>query len=259
MRIDLHNHTSLCNHASGSMEEYIQRAIECGIDVFGFSCHNPMRFDTKYRMDFKDLPFYLGEITRLKEKYSDKITILSALEIDYLPSFMENSLFDLELDYRIGAVHFLGDWGFDNPEFIREYAKRDINQCWIEYFKAIEKLANTQKFDILAHMDLMKVFNFYPTQDLRKEIECALKAIKKANMCVEINAAGLRKDVKEQYPSREILQMCYALDIPITFGSDAHAVEQIDFKGDAVRKIAKEIGYTKCATYCKREREMVEF
>ena len=33
MRIDLHNHTVLCNHATGSVDEYIQRAIELGIGI----------------------------------------------------------------------------------------------------------------------------------------------------------------------------------------------------------------------------------
>ena len=61
MRVDLHNHTSLCKHASGTMEEYIQKAIKEKIDIFGFSCHNPMEFDKQYRMDFAELPFYMQQ------------------------------------------------------------------------------------------------------------------------------------------------------------------------------------------------------
>lgn len=259
MRVDLHNHTSLCNHAVGTMEEYVLQAIKEKIDVFGFSCHNPMVFDSQYRMDFEDLPFYFGEIARLKEKYKGRIEILTALEIDFLPPFPDEKIFSLPLDYRIGAVHFLGDWGFDNPEFIREYSKRDINDCWNEYFKATEMLAKSGKFDILAHMDLLKVFNYRPTKDLRTQIESALKAVKKANMCIELNAAGFRKEVKEQYPSEEILQMAYSLEIPISFGSDAHAVEQIGFKYSELVSLAKQVGYTKCALYRDRERELVEF
>ena len=34
MRVDLHNHTTLCNHATGTVEEYVQRAIELGIDEY---------------------------------------------------------------------------------------------------------------------------------------------------------------------------------------------------------------------------------
>ena len=58
MRIDLHNHTTLCNHATGSMEEYVQKAIELGIDEFGFSEHAPMDFDQKYRLDISKKDYY---------------------------------------------------------------------------------------------------------------------------------------------------------------------------------------------------------
>ena len=202
MRVDLHNHTYLCKHAVGSTEEYIQKAIEQKIDIFGFSCHNPMEFDKQFRMDFAELPFYFQEIEKLKAKYASQITIKTALEIDFLPPYLEDRIFELPLDYRIGAVHFLGDWGFDNPEFIREYAKRDINVCWEQYFDAITQMAKTGKFDIVAHLDLLKIFNHRPTKDLRKKLEETLRAIKKANMAVEINVAGLRIEVKEQYPSK---------------------------------------------------------
>lgn len=259
MKVDLHNHTPFCNHATGSMEEYIQKAIEEKIDIFGFSCHNPMGFDEKYRMSFDELSLYLDKIEELKEKYHSKILIKSALEIDYLPQYLEDRLFDLPLDYRIGSVHFLGSWGFDNPEFIGEYAKRDINKIWEDYYAAIEEMAKSGLFDIVGHMDLLKIFKFYPSKDLRKSLESALKAIKKSNMVVEINAAGFRKEVGEQYPSRQILEMCLELEIPITFGSDAHAIEQIGFKREAIENLAKEIGFSKCATFTQRQREMVEF
>ena len=52
MKVDLHNHTSLCNHAEGEIFEYIEKAIESGTEYFGFSDHAPMDFDPKYRMSF---------------------------------------------------------------------------------------------------------------------------------------------------------------------------------------------------------------
>ncbi|OUR71833.1 histidinol phosphate phosphatase, partial [Arcobacter sp. 31_11_sub10_T18] len=83
--------------------------------------------------------------------------------------------------------------------------------------------------------------------------------IKKSNMAIELNPAGLRKPVAEQYPSRDILEVAYELDIPITFGSDAHAVKQIGFKYKELVSLAKEIGYTKCASFDNRERTLVSF
>ena len=170
MRVDLHNHTYLCKHAVGSMEEYIQKAIEQKIDIFGFSCHNPMEFDKQFRMDFAELPFYFQEIEKLKAKYASQITIKTALEIDLLQHYLEDRIFELPLDYRIGAVHFLGNWGFDNPEFIREYAKRDINVRWEQYFNAITQMAKAVEFGMMAHLDLLRVFNHRQTKDLREQL-----------------------------------------------------------------------------------------
>ena len=41
--IDYQVHTSLCGHATGKMEEYVERAIELGLAEIGFSGHFPNR------------------------------------------------------------------------------------------------------------------------------------------------------------------------------------------------------------------------
>ncbi|MCK4440827.1 MAG: PHP domain-containing protein, partial [Sulfurovaceae bacterium] len=82
MRIDLHNHTILCNHATGTIEEYIQRAIELGVDIYGFSEHAPMDFDQYYRLSFEDMDRYEQDILKYKEIYQDDIEILLGYEVD---------------------------------------------------------------------------------------------------------------------------------------------------------------------------------
>ena len=34
MKVDLHNHTVLCNHATGTVNEYVEAAIVCGTEFF---------------------------------------------------------------------------------------------------------------------------------------------------------------------------------------------------------------------------------
>ncbi len=258
-RVDLHNHTPLCNHANGEMEEFILKAIEMKIDVYGFSDHAPMEFDPKYRMSFEQKPSYEAEVLRLKEKYKNEIKILLAYEVDFLENRISDEVMNTKVDYFIGSVHFIDEWGFDNPEFIGKYKHKNIDTIWEEYFEAIEKLAKSSLFDIVGHIDLIKVFNFLPKKDIRSIVQKSLKAIKKSDMVIELNPAGLRKPVKEQYPSKDILEVAYELDIPITFGSDAHAVKQIGFKYEDLVLLAKEIGYTKCASFDNRERTLVSF
>ena len=266
IRVDLHNHTTLCNHAEGSMDEYIQKAIEIGIDIFGFSEHAPMDFDPKYRMDISQKPFYENQIKTLREKYKNQIEILHAYEVDFMQnkSLMLDEVLKSKVDYLIGSVHFIQEkdnhlWGFDNPEFIGKYKEKNIDDIWIDYFDVIEQMANSKLFDVVGHLDLIKVFKYLPNKDIRIIATNALKAIKKSNMVLEINAAGLRKPIKEPYPSKNLLELAFDLQIPITFSSDAHAVEQIGFMYDEVSNIAKDIGYSKCITFKNRDRQLVTF
>ena len=266
LRVDLHNHTTLCNHAKGSMEEYIQKAIELGIDVFGFSEHAPMPFDPKYRMDIKEKSFYENEIEVLKEKYKNQIEILLAYEVDFMQNstLMLDEILNSKVDYLIGSVHFIQEknsnlWGFDNPEFIGKYKEKNIDDVWIDYFFVIEELAKSNKFDIIGHFDLIKVFKYLPKSDIKILSLNALRAIKKSNMVLEINSAGLRKPINEAYPSKQLLEVAYDLNIPITFSSDAHSVNQVGFMYDEVASLAKSIGYNKCTFFRNRDRYLVNF
>ena len=259
MRVDLHNHTPLCNHATGEPREYVLKAIKEGISIFGFSDHAPMDFDTKYRMSFKDMANYEEEILNLKDEFKEQIDIRLAYEVDYLPEHMDSRVLNANVDYLIGSVHFINKWGFDNPEFIGEYKNRDIDTIWQEYFDAIEQMAKSGYFNIVGHLDLIKVFNYKPKKDIKIIAQNALKAIKSSNMAVEINVAGFRKPVKEQYPSIELLQMCKKLDIPITFASDAHKVEDIGFKYKEALSIAKDIGYNSCVSFINKEMLLHKF
>ena len=172
---------------------------------------------------------------------------------------MDERVLNADVDYLIGSVHFIDEWGFDNPEFIGRYENQDIDLIWQQYFDAVEEMANSKKFDIAGHLDLIKVFKFMPKRDIKLIASNALKAIKNADMVLEINMSGLRKPINETYPSRELLEEAFALGIPITFGSDAHKPEQVGLFDEAIVNLAREIGYTKCAVFKKRERSFIEF
>ncbi len=258
-RIDLHNHTTRCNHAEGTVDEYIQKAIKLGIDIYGFSEHAPMDFDPHYRLSFKEMVAYRDDVLYVKEKYKNEIKILLGYEVDWLPGHMDDRVLKADVDYLIGSVHFIDKWSFDNPEFIGEWKDKDIDEIWKAYFEATQAMAKSGKFDIIGHLDLIKIFKFMPKQDVRSLAKNALQSIKRSNMVLEVNTAGLRKPIGELYPSRELLGEAYALDIPITFSSDAHAVEQIGFSYDLATSLAKEVGYTKAATFEGRDRQLVTF
>jgi histidinol-phosphatase (PHP family) len=193
-----------------------------------------------------------------KEKYRDKINILIGYEVDYIRGYVDDRVISADVDYLIGSVHFIDEWGFDNPEFIGQYKNKNIDEIWQKYFDTIEEMANSKLFDIVGHIDLIKIFKFMPKKSIKDLSKKALLAIKKSGMSIELNVAGYRKPIGEAYPSKEILEEAYKLDIPITFGSDAHSKEQVSMFSSEILELAKSVGYTKCAIYNKRKLELIE-
>lgn len=262
MLVDLHNHTKRCNHANGECEEYVLAAIAQGVDIFGFSDHAPMKFDEAYRMGLDEVDDYRREVLDLRAKYRDKIDIRIGFEVDFISGMeylIEPKVLNCEVDYLIGSVHFLDDWGFDNPAYIGEYAKRDMGEVWRAYLESIAQMAQSGLFEIVGHFDLLKVFNHKPPKSAEPHIFRALEAIKSSGMAIEINTAGLRKDIAEAYPSEDILRMCLRLGIPITFSSDAHALAQVGFGRDDAIQMAKRIGFKECVAFKNRTMEIFGF
>ena len=259
MKVDLHNHTSLCRHAEGTVEQYVEAAIKERIDIFGFSDHAPMHFDPKYRMGFEEMNDYRRTVMDAKAKYADKIELLFGYEVDYLPGRMDDRVLKADVDFLIGSVHFIDSWGFDNPEFIGRYEHEDIDHIWQRYFDLVEEMAKSGLFDIVGHFDLIKVFKYMPKREITQIAANALSAIKEADMVLEINVAGYRKPCAEPYPSPKLLKAAFDLNIPITFGSDAHKPEQVGLFRKEAEELAKSIGYTQCAVFRNRTISMVEF
>ena len=255
--IDLHNHTPLCKHATGSPEEYIKKAIEKGIKYYGFADHAPMDFDYQYRMSFEDMPKYEEKIKNLKEKYKDKIEIFLGYEVDFTP-FVDKRVLERDVDYLIGSVHFLDNWGFDNPEFIKEWEERNVDDVYKEYFYLIEKMATSKLFDIVGHIDLIKVFGHKPSKNIKDIAKNAIKAIKKSNMAIEINTSGLRKKVKELYPGNELLEMILNENIDITFSSDAHSLQDVGYQIKETIKKLKDLGVNEAVIFKNRQKEKIK-
>jgi histidinol-phosphatase (PHP family) len=255
--IDIHNHTPLCKHAVGEPEEYIKKAIGKNIKIYGFADHAPMEFDEKYRMNFDDMDNYENKIKSLKEKYKDKIKIVLGYEVDFTP-YVDKRILERNVDYLIGSVHFLDNWGFDNPEFIREWKNRDVDDVYREYFSKIEDLAKSRLFDIVGHLDLVKVFGFKPKKNIKDIAKNAIKEIKKSGMAVEINTSGLRKPVKEIYPSTELLEMIRDEGIDITFSSDAHKPQDVGYKLNEAINLAKNLGFTEAVYFENRQKQKIK-
>ncbi|MRJ06018.1 MAG: histidinol phosphate phosphatase [Epsilonproteobacteria bacterium] len=258
MKVDLHNHTPRCNHAQGTPREYLERAISQGIEVYGFADHAPMEFDKSYRMAEEEMEEYERELKEIKEEFKDKIEILIGYEVDFTPlSSFSPKIAYRKVDYLIGSIHFLDQWGFDNPEFLRDWEKRDVDDVYREYFFYMREMVKSGYFQIVGHLDLIKVFGHRPTRNIEYFVKELLKEIKKREMAVELNTSGWRKPVGELYPSDEVLQLMAEMKIPITFSSDAHSPDHVGYKLDEAIAKAKSYGWKEGVFF--RNKELVTF
>jgi histidinol-phosphatase (PHP family) len=261
---DYHMHTPLCRHAVGEPVEYAAQAANAGVKEIGFSDHNPMAEDDfdEWRMFLGDLDTYVANVERARKEFP-QIRILLAMEVDYIPGF-EDWIRKLATrhpwDYFIGSVHYVNDaWDIDNPAKVAEWKKREPFEVWELYFERLTRAAQSGLFEIIGHADLCKKFCFYPREDPAALYAGFLDAVREWNVAIELNTAGLRKDCREIYPSERLLRMAFERNVPITFGSDAHAPGEVGADFVQAVELARNVGYRSSCRFRNRQREIVAF
>lgn len=246
--VDYHMHTPLCGHAEGLPEEYAAHALQIGLEEIGFSDHAP--FVVKelpgITMKREELPAYHRMIEEAREQFKGRLTILLGIEADFIPGYEDKTKAILEAypyDYVIGSVHFIKDWGFDNPEEREKWKEQDVSDVYRDYHDLLRQAARSGLFDIMAHVDLVKKFGHRPTGDLTDDLRQTAKVFKDAGVVIEINTSGLRKPVGEIYPSLPNLKIYCQEGVPLTFGSDAHKPEEVGWDYGKAADLARQAGY----------------
>jgi histidinol-phosphatase (PHP family) len=256
--VNYHVHTPRCGHASGSPEEYVQRAIDAGLREIGFSDHAPIPLPMRQgiTMEPGEEEDYLEEILLLQKRYSGNIAVRAGFEVDYpiFDTFNSDYFVDGRIDYLIGSCHFIGTWAFDHPDQIDGFSTRDINDIYREYLAIIAGLSGSGFFNIIGHFDLVKKFGHRATADLSGEIERLAAVVARSGAAVEVNTSGLLKPVAEMYPSKEIMEILFANNVPVTLGTDAHAPENVAYRLDEAIALIRSVGYRTISAFKNRKR-----
>jgi histidinol-phosphatase (PHP family) len=232
-------------HTVDDIEPFILKAQKEGLDEIGFVEHD----------------WFLGKINfetfkYLQTKYP-QIAIRIGLEVDHIFGREEEIarfIWNKPFDYILGGIHHLGrdKWMFDHPDYIYRYNEKDIDDLYREYFATVKQAAQTQLYQVMPHLDLIKVFGFRPSKSLLTFTGEMFYVLKQRSLVVEINTSGLRKPVQEIYPCQELLKECFTHNIPITFGSDAHQPEDTGRDINLAYEYAKKTGYRKYVTFVKK-------
>ena len=238
-----HSHCTFCDGRSAP-EDFVKFAISNGFRAYGFSSHSPLPFETFWNMSATDMPEYLNEINRLKEKYNDRLEIYVGLEIDYLDETYNPSVpyfKELPLDYRIGSVHFLPtssklieenvvciDGSFaEFKQSVDRYFDGSIRKLVEKYYESVLKMIEGGGIDIVGHID--KVYmngqrcdDFAANAAWYKEpLMACLERVAKKGIMVEINTKNLREK-RQTFPHLDLLPTLKKMDIPVVVNSDCH-------------------------------------
>ena len=259
--IDYHIHTRLCRHAEGELNQYIERAIEAGIEEIAFTDHMPLpeQYDSVHRMSMAEIETYLNWIESARNSYHE-IKILTGIEADYLPQF-ENFLSDFlgqfPFDIVLMSVHFINHWKDGNWVFNYSFPGRDPKEIFRDYADALISGIRTGLFDVVAHIDLLKRPGESMIQKYPDLVNMILDEIKKQDMIVEINTSGLRKAAAECFPGRDWLSAIQSKQIGICTGSDAHRPDHIGFNFDMIYPELSKHGFSAITCFDKRHKKKI--
>ncbi len=256
---DYHIHTAFCNHASGTMRDYVKHAISAGLSEMGFADHNPLpaKYNNPYRMHPEDLDLYFSIIDDLRQQYPG-FKIKVGIELDYLESAIEFSnrfVTDNKFDYVIGSVHYHNSDASHRLTYLNDLNWEKISERFHWYFESMEKAIRSGLFDIIAHFDLPR--RFWGDLDQTSQLYAirVLELIKKYDLCLEINTSGFRtKNVEEPFPGNVLLSQAGEMEIPITLGSDSHFPHDVGSYFHEAVALLKKIGFKEISFFSNRKR-----
>lgn len=264
---DYHVHLEQGPYIIEWVKKFLEEGKKRSVKEIGFSEHCYRFYQAKHlwRSDgprgrwheeraTEDIEEYIKLVEDAKEQ---GFPVKLGIEVDYIPEWEDEIKYFVSFypfDYVIGAVHWLGDFGFDNPNFMGEWESRDIYKTYIEYFEVLTNAVSSGIFDIIAHIDVIKVFGHKTERDLSPIYEKVAKAMQKSKVCAEVSTAGLRKPVGEIYPSPDIMIQLKNYEIPLIINSDAHRPEDVGRDFDKALEYVRSFGIKNLCYFEKRKR-----
>jgi histidinol-phosphatase (PHP family) len=248
-------------HTIDTIERFVARALERGVDEIGFTehvyyfrqtlavWHLPYHLE---RCEF-DLDAYVGVVLEARER---GLPVKLGLEIDHVPGHQDELaglIAPYPWDFLLGSVHEVLDVAVDQEPGIWE--RLSVEEVWRRYVRSVLDLAGSGHVDVMSHPDLAKIYGRRPDEPVLEELyEELARGLALAGVAAEVSTAGLRKPVSEIYPSNGLLDAFARHDVPITTASDAHESHLVGEDFDRALELVRGAGYETVSVFDRRER-----
>lgn len=250
----LHTHT-IGYDGKNTVKEMIEQAENLNWCAIGISNHmvfhkNMPLFHPMFFSDYKIAQeHYKRTIDEIKEQASrSKISVFVGFEVDFFQSKMwrndfEKLLKNIEYDYLIGSTHSLYNKGEDKIYQLYDYTRPKFpDKEFIDsYWSNIKESIKTGYFDIIAHLDLIKIFELDDAKYWEDKLEIAY-LLAKHNVGTELNTGGKSK-YNAFYPSVAFLQELNKNNVSLLISDDAHSKGDLGQYYFEAEHLLQEIGY----------------
>jgi len=249
---DYHSHPQghrIRPYSQELLQPWVDHARKSGLTDIAFTDHD--RYHEGVDFD---------EIDQLRERNPD-VKIRAGIELDNDPQTSAVGRKWVEknrdkLDFVLGSVHYLerDDQMFDSvPAGAEQFAGRDIDEVYADYFRRVREIAATGLVDCLSHLDLIKIHGHRSKATIEALAEETLDFIAARGLCLELSTAGWRKPVNELYPADEIIHLAMAKGIRFTTASDAHSPVQLGENYERLARKMMQLGITQVCVFDRHE------
>lgn len=255
---NLHSHTPFCD-GHFPMSEMAAAACMCGMRHYAFTPHSPVPVASPCNMSSRDVSPFLQECRQLRLSMADSIALYTGMEIDWIDSDWGPHIAyftDLELDVRIGSVHFVKDQGGEAVDcdgnamtFVRNLHERfrgDLRYVVEKYFQQVLEMISHGGFDILGHLDKIaaNASAVDPgVEDCGWYVDSVKTVIDEAvtrRLIVEINTKAYR-DKGRFFPDVRWWSELLERGVVFSINSDAHYVEKVNHGRMSALKILQKM------------------
>ncbi|MDO4619725.1 MAG: histidinol-phosphatase HisJ family protein [Lachnospiraceae bacterium] len=255
---DCHVHSRYSADSEADPEETIRKAVKRGLPLLCFTDHIDYDYPVEDLVFDYDVNAYFEELQRLRDKYADQIKVLIGVELGmqtHLGPEYTKLLEQHPFDYVIGSQHLVNRMDPYYPETFEGKTDAEIFRSYFE--ETLEDVKAFHEFDSMGHLDYIvrygrkkRRYNWHDYADIIDEI---LKLLVRYNIALEINTAGIRKQMGAPNPQPEILHRYRELGgTLVTVGSDSHKPDSLGFAFDTAKEILKTSGFTHYVYYEKR-------
>ncbi len=264
MLADMHIHTEFSLDSCAKIDAMANKAISKGIDMITITDHIDWDFPEKHLIFDFDVDAYQKAIERAKRKYRGRLDIRMGVELGMQPHLAERyqQLLDkYPFDFVIASSHLVQNRDPYYKEAFQGMTDQEAYQHYFEYI--LENVKVFHGFDALGHLDYVVRYGrekakHYSYEKYKDVIDEILKELVAHNKALEVNSAGLRKNLGFPNPHPDIIKRFRELGgEQITVGADAHKPLHIGYGLEETKSILLDCGFNYYVRYKQRKPEFV--